>query len=291
MSRGEGVRKRIGKKKAFLLVLYVIYIAFILMFTIPYFAAKDPIIEEQPYGARVTFYEDGSYGHFQNVVLEDKDIEGMIDFEYHFDTNTLYIQRIHNIQELEIDCEKMYRDKCYEILGKDPGALGDDYYKTYFQETNDGLFTVIINSDTSINRLTFSNAPLPKSVLVNNMEWWKTNNEKLIIDGDDITVTSIPKGMTTVNIYFNKEFAGGPTAYFAASKPTALPDEVIRFDATESEGEIEYFIWNFGDGSEGSGRSVEYSYSETGSYVVTLNVRDNNYYEDFYVMTIDVISK
>ena len=46
MKLASGTRKKITKKKAVLLTLYVIYIAFILMFTIPYFAAKDPIVEE-----------------------------------------------------------------------------------------------------------------------------------------------------------------------------------------------------------------------------------------------------
>jgi hypothetical protein len=288
MKRGARLRKKITKKKATLIILYFIYIGLILMFTLPYFSAKEPIVEKTALGERIIFTEDGSYGHYQNVVLIDKAQEGIIELEYHYTTNTLYIRKIENIHELVIDCELMYKNKCYEVFGKYPEMLGDDYYKTYFKETNDGLFTVIISSNTPIKVFQFLNIPIPKSVLVNNKEWWGVDNENLIVKGDDVKFTNIPVGMTIVKVYMDKEFSGGPSAIFIPSKSTALPNEKITFDASGSTGDNLNYIWDFGDDNKGSDQIIHHTYTKPGIYKVTLMVRDPNYFEDTYSMYIIV---
>jgi len=71
----------------------------------------------------------------------------------------------------------------------------------------------------------------------------------------------------------NKE----PVAEFTASKSEAETDEAITFDATESfdeEGNISYYAWDFGDGTEGKGSVVKHKYAKAGEYTVKLIVSD-----------------
>jgi len=59
-------------------------------------------------------------------------------------------------------------------------------------------------------------------------------------------------------------------------------NRVIYFDASKSEdpdGSIVEYKWNFGDGTIETGVTVEHTYSEFGTYVVTLRIKDD---DDFY---------
>jgi hypothetical protein len=120
------------------------------------------------------FPDNGVYGHYRYVTLFDNSTPGYIDLKYIYETNTLYIERLENVKELKIDCRLMYAAKSDEVFDEDPLSMGLEYYKTYFTETNDGLFTVIINTDTPMDTLQFLRVPLPKRVLVNNKDWWDT---------------------------------------------------------------------------------------------------------------------
>ena len=77
-----------------------------------------------------------------------------------------------------------------------------------------------------------------------------------------------------------------PVGVEANKRPTADPggpydgmvDENIVFDgtkSTDSDGSLEEYIWDFGDDTTGSGATITHSYSEAGSYIVTLTVTDN----------------
>lgn len=69
-----------------------------------------------------------------------------------------------------------------------------------------------------------------------------------------------------------------PVASFTVSAEAAVTDEDIIFDAsasTDSDGEITYYAWNFGDGTEGSGVKTKHKYSKAGTYTVELIVTDN----------------
>jgi PKD repeat protein len=50
--------------------------------------------------------------------------------------------------------------------------------------------------------------------------------------------------------------------------------QTVLFDATTSTGSIAEYRWNFGDGSSGSGRTTQKTYSAANTYVVTLTVLD-----------------
>ena len=77
-----------------------------------------------------------------------------------------------------------------------------------------------------------------------------------------------------------------PVGVDANQYPTADPggpyegmvEEIVVFDgtqSTDSDGEIEEYMWDFGDDTTGSGATITHSYSEPGSYLVTLTVTDN----------------
>ena len=70
-----------------------------------------------------------------------------------------------------------------------------------------------------------------------------------------------------------------PVASFTASKTSVYARETIIFNASRSydpDGSIVSYSWDFGDGSSGSGVTISHAYSSSGTYTVTLTVRDNN---------------
>jgi PKD repeat protein len=71
---------------------------------------------------------------------------------------------------------------------------------------------------------------------------------------------------------------GAPTASFVSSPSVPLTQMPITFDGTSSfdlDGSIVSYVWNFGDGSTGSGPVVQHQYNFGGSYSVTLTVTDD----------------
>jgi len=69
-----------------------------------------------------------------------------------------------------------------------------------------------------------------------------------------------------------------PIARFTATPGSAVGPAEIAFDASRSDdvdGTIESWDWNFGDGTNGSGRQVAHPFAETGIFEVTLRVTDN----------------
>lgn len=72
-----------------------------------------------------------------------------------------------------------------------------------------------------------------------------------------------------------------PTAKFEYSPTAPSSGEVIKFDATKTtvykakEGNaISVYAWDFGDGSKGTGKTIEHIYTTAGKYTVTLSVTD-----------------
>jgi PKD repeat protein len=69
-----------------------------------------------------------------------------------------------------------------------------------------------------------------------------------------------------------------PVAVFTAAPSAVVPQEAVRFDASESldgDGWIVSYQWNFGDGVSARGAEVEHQYSAPGTYPVVLTVVDN----------------
>lgn len=72
--------------------------------------------------------------------------------------------------------------------------------------------------------------------------------------------------------------SGGDTICFTVNPNPAVPGEPTYFDATGSyimNRDIVKYEWNFGDGASGTGVTITHTYSQAGTYCVTLKVTDN----------------
>ena len=66
-----------------------------------------------------------------------------------------------------------------------------------------------------------------------------------------------------------------PVASFGFFCDTLAPVCVFNGSASDPDGPIVNWTWNFGDGTQGSGQQVTHTYSAAGVYTVTLTVTDN----------------
>jgi len=70
-----------------------------------------------------------------------------------------------------------------------------------------------------------------------------------------------------------------PVPSFTYNPPNPLENQSVSFDAsysTDPDGSISSYSWNFGDGSTGTGKTVQHAYTSGGTYTVTLTVTDND---------------
>ena len=65
-----------------------------------------------------------------------------------------------------------------------------------------------------------------------------------------------------------------PTAAFSAEIDD-LQLAVDASDSSDSDGDIESYAWDFGDGQVGTGKTADHTYDEAGEYDVTLTVTDD----------------
>jgi len=69
-----------------------------------------------------------------------------------------------------------------------------------------------------------------------------------------------------------------PSASFSASKTEVDTNESVSLDgsaSSDSDGTIVSYQWDFGDGSTGTGETVNHSYTDDGQYTITLTVTDD----------------
>lgn len=68
-----------------------------------------------------------------------------------------------------------------------------------------------------------------------------------------------------------------PSCSFTASPSQVQLNDTVNFvaSATDSDGQVVSYDWNFGDGSTGSGATTTHSYNSPGNYTITLVVTDD----------------
>jgi len=89
---------------------------------------------------------------------------------------------------------------------------------------------------------------------------------------DDLGATASASATKTVS---NRS----PVASFAETATKVNTGEVIYFNAFGSydpDGSIESYFWDFGDGTNATGETVEHAYDEAGNYTVVLTVTDDD---------------
>lgn len=263
------------------IVLFAIYLALIFV-SINVFIAEDSIDDirtnmDEKYTYHLTYTTDGQTTHY-DVLRHNSDIPGIITLTYWTQDNKLDISKVENIKTLKIDVLSMFEDESMKVFKKSHSSSKDLHMK-YWLEAGDGVFTIEFNIAESepMESLTFTNFPEPKSVRVNNQEWWKTNTNFQKAD-EEIIISDIPTGKTTVIMYF-KEANRLPVAIFSTN-PSSYADvnENITFDAsssTDPDGNIVSWVWTLGDGLQDSGQSVVHKYSTPGTYTIRLTVRDD----------------
>jgi PKD repeat protein len=82
-----------------------------------------------------------------------------------------------------------------------------------------------------------------------------------------------------------------PTAVFTTAPHATNVGQDMIFDAsnsTDKDGKIVRYHWDFGDGTEDLGVSVEHPFSQGGNYTVTLTVTDNEGKKDRANMTVRI---
>lgn len=70
-----------------------------------------------------------------------------------------------------------------------------------------------------------------------------------------------------------------PVAKASVNPTTANEGDTVNFDgsgSSDSDGTIESYEWDFGDGTTGTGVSTTHVYADDGTYTVTLTVTDDN---------------
>jgi PKD repeat protein len=230
------------------------------------------------YNYHLVFKKDGKTTHY-DVMRYNSSEYGEITLTYYTSSNQLEVTKVSNIKELEINVKSMFKDESLKVF-KRPYDTISNMDMLYWLDAGEGIFTVTfdIDSNEPMEKLTFTEFPEPTSVLVDNREWWKTSLN-YSIDGEEIIITNIPTGETTVIFDFNKPNEIPIPLFLMNPDKKAGVNQEIAFNASISydiDGEIIHWLWDFGDGSADSGPVVRYQYSKPGTYIVKLTVRDNS---------------
>jgi PKD repeat protein len=83
-----------------------------------------------------------------------------------------------------------------------------------------------------------------------------------------------PRGSVTAGALFLVKANAPPTAHFTFTC-SALTCSVNGSPSSDSDGTIQAYSWSFGDGTSGSGRTTDHTYSQAVGYAVKLTVTDN----------------
>jgi len=108
-----------------------------------------------------------------------------------------------------------------------------------------------------------------------------------VIDNDGATDT------TSQSVDVSPPPSNPPTASFTADPTSGEAPLEVSFDASgsyDSNGNITSYDWSFGDGTTGSGETVNHTYDSSANYTAELTVTDNDGASDSNTKTISVSS-
>jgi glucose/arabinose dehydrogenase len=107
--------------------------------------------------------------------------------------------------------------------------------------------------------------------------------------GRSLYYTTFAGGGQVRRINYTGSSNRAPVASFRASPTSGGVPLVVSFDASGSsdpDGNTLRYSWNFGDGTTGSGRTVQKTFTSSGKFRVVLTVRDSNGSSSSYVRTV-----
>ena len=143
---------------------------------------------------------------------------------------------------------------------------------------------------------TYVTRPVPLVFAINERTTWigyTVNGLKNVTIGGNTTLAGQAVGLCRMKVYANDTSGNtgsseeifftvlnrSPTASFTESATTVPTGTIINFDASSSydpDGHIVNYLWDFGDGANGTSVTTEHAYADNGTYTVTLIVTDND---------------
>ncbi len=146
------------------------------------------------------------------------------------------------------------------------GSLGEELSIVYYDPTSGG------NGDG------FS---LERQEANGQIVWHKSQDLGGTPGRENFGATTIPPFSPEQTTSPTSEILPPPTSAGSFLRAEAGPDlaattnQEISFDAKDSQGDLKYFFWNFGDGSTSAGKTkVTHTYKFPGTYLVSLTVGD-----------------
>ena len=113
-------------------------------------------------------------------------------------------------------------------------------------------------------------------------------NVELTVTDDEGATDSATKTITITDPITTNQ---SPTASFTATPTSGTAPLAVSFNASnssDSDGTIISYVWDFKDGSTGSGETISHTFSSAGSYNVELTVTDDEGATDSTTKTVNV---
>jgi hypothetical protein len=150
------------------------------------------------------------------------------------------------------------------------GAVGIPYPEGQFYTGQESLLEPDYEGDAEA---TGHVAPIPLAAGETFTEYFG-----VIIFGDATSGAQI-NGTITLRLTYEYEAPSGyPVPSFTYTPTDPIFNEAVTFNASASyhpNGTIETYTWDFGDGTSGTGKIVNHTYTAQGIYTVVLNVTDS----------------
>jgi len=165
-----------------------------------------------------------------------------------------------------------------KIIDNTPPTISiEDYGPSSEELLNSYTFGATITDDVSVNEVT--------------IEYWYENSDAITVEMDQKTSNYYEKVIIIDNQperVYCVFYATDPSGNQADTKNPIIDtgggykgavSKEVTFDASscyDLDGNITDYLWDFGDGTTGSGETTTHTYSANGNYTITLTVTDND---------------